>query len=305
MCNPPFFKEQFKQVDDEMSSNSSVRKPSSSNTAQLTESVTEGGEVEFAKKLFYESIALKDKVVVFTLMFGKKSSLLVLKKFVETNDTQAASYTSTEFCQGKTLRWGFAWTFMPSVSLEKAPKIKHLKAKPPLVYNVPAKLTTCEFNIAGITERIKSLLVDDFNISDFDIIRESKKSTEIWIKTNECTWSNQRRKRRQANKSTNASSSDTSSVDGMAVKEDDHKLKRKIDELESDDSQDALPSSQKKPKEVFKPEQVKDEEQYLLHCTLIVKKANKGILLKMDVKERCRSREPMHQVFQLIKNKLT
>ena len=72
-------------------------------------------------------------------MLGHKSSLEPIKKLI-INDIGAASWTQTEFCQGRTRRWAIAWTFDQTISLSSAPKPKNIKSaaqpRPPLTYTV-------------------------------------------------------------------------------------------------------------------------------------------------------------------------
>lgn len=48
---------------------------------------------------------------------GKKSSVPVLLKRIR--EVGALAWTDTIFYQGKTLRWGLAWTFTPGISLQQ------------------------------------------------------------------------------------------------------------------------------------------------------------------------------------------
>lgn len=69
-----------------------------------------GGEIGFIKDMICDSFYFRDCITWFTSMVGRKSSLLAihaeLKKFLE-----IGSIRTTEFVQGKTTRWGIAWTF--------------------------------------------------------------------------------------------------------------------------------------------------------------------------------------------------
>ena len=42
-------------------------------------------------------------------MVGKKSSLSKLKQYLR--EKQVTNMATTEFCQGRTMRWAIAWTF--------------------------------------------------------------------------------------------------------------------------------------------------------------------------------------------------
>ncbi|XP_065663992.1 RNA N6-adenosine-methyltransferase mettl16 [Hydra vulgaris] len=108
ICNPPFFSEINDNI---VSKNRTGHRPPpiSQSTASDSESFTEGGEVEFVKRMIDESLLLKKKIRWFTTMLGKKSSLKELVKYIKHN--QISKFTTTEFVQGRTMRWGLAWTF--------------------------------------------------------------------------------------------------------------------------------------------------------------------------------------------------
>lgn len=62
MCNPPFFADHM-DAQAIMSSRSDDRpEPSSINTASVGESITEGGEAEFIKKIIVESVELQGRI---------------------------------------------------------------------------------------------------------------------------------------------------------------------------------------------------------------------------------------------------
>lgn len=62
MCNPPFFADHM-DAQAIMSSRSDDRpEPSSINTASVGESITEGGEAEFIKKIIVESVDLQGRI---------------------------------------------------------------------------------------------------------------------------------------------------------------------------------------------------------------------------------------------------
>ena len=53
---------------------------------------------------------------MFTTMLGHKKNLGPLKKRLR-EDPGSPRLVSTEFCQGKTMRWALGWTFDPGVKL--------------------------------------------------------------------------------------------------------------------------------------------------------------------------------------------
>ena len=62
MCNPPFFADQLEAQAVKTSRSDDRSEPSSVSTATQAESITEGGEVQFIKRIMQESAQLKAKV---------------------------------------------------------------------------------------------------------------------------------------------------------------------------------------------------------------------------------------------------
>jgi 23S rRNA A1618 N6-methylase RlmF len=94
MCNPPFF-----DHDEVLDKNCQ---------ATDNELKTSGGEAEFVKIMIDDSITFGDRIVWYTSMLGKKSSLVPIKQYLAQVGINQV-YT-TAFVQGKTRRWGIAWT---------------------------------------------------------------------------------------------------------------------------------------------------------------------------------------------------
>ncbi|EFC46463.1 predicted protein, partial [Naegleria gruberi] len=121
MCNPPFF-----DVDEEIK-----RNPNNDCRGNENEMITEGGEETFVKNMMNDSFYLIKKKETFeifkncwfTSMLGKKKTLQSLKEYVnQLNETiklyedqsiqnMQLTFHITEFIQGQTTRWGFAWKF--------------------------------------------------------------------------------------------------------------------------------------------------------------------------------------------------
>ncbi|EAA58531.1 hypothetical protein AN6713.2 [Aspergillus nidulans FGSC A4] len=121
MCNPPFYSSQDEMV---ASAKDKDRPPFSACTGAEIEMVTRGGEVSFVSRIVTESIALQDKVLWYTSMLGKLSSVSTLiERLIELGNT---NYAVTEFVQGnKTRRWAIAWSWAdrrPAVSVARGIK---------------------------------------------------------------------------------------------------------------------------------------------------------------------------------------
>ncbi|KAI1293748.1 RNA N6-adenosine-methyltransferase METTL16 [Halotydeus destructor] len=305
MCNPPFFKEHHSDIHDNGDSGESsiieTRKPS--NVGQKFETSTEGGENEFVLKLIEQSLEFEDKVSVFTTMLGKKYSMKRLKEALS-NEPRVKCFAKTEFCQGKTLRWGIAWTFKDGIPIDRAPEIKHkTKVVKKMSYVLPFDMKCCTYTLDLLIEKVKSILNDDLELSNVNVVRQSKHSIEMYLKSQVNTWSNRRRKRREQQRQQQLSGSSSTS-DGNNLTSP---LKRKMSL--SDDS-DFLPDSadttggDKKVKSVHDTANSVEmkEETYLLSCSLTLKQKKKCILLKMFPLNDCVNAETTHQLFQYLKN---
>lgn len=101
MCNPPFFASK-----DEADTN-----PSKCCMGSMQEMVYEsGGEIGFVGRMIEQSVSYRRRCVWFTSMIGRKSSLRKLIAMLRSLE-EVTYYCTTEFCQGRTKRWGMAWTF--------------------------------------------------------------------------------------------------------------------------------------------------------------------------------------------------
>ncbi|RWS17521.1 methyltransferase-like protein 2 [Dinothrombium tinctorium] len=308
MCNPPFFDTKFDdhqysdEESDEREYNSSLA-PSSSNTSSEMESVTEGGEIAFVKKLIEESLILRDRVKLYTVMLGRKQSLITLKTEIKNYFPHLiVNFKSTQFFQGKKIRWGLVWTFISDFCLEVGVESKHIKTKSKILSHEFKNLKITKYEFQSLFESIKSLLENDLQIYDFVVVREEPDFVELIIKSHFNTWSHQRRKRRIKTKN---QSSDFEMI-CEDEKNDLHHIanKRKLDS--SDDSICSFDEkeTQKKIKDVNSASISKDEESYLLNCNLRLRKVKKSIVLEMQTNEKSKNKETTFQLFQFFKNKL-
>jgi 23S rRNA A1618 N6-methylase RlmF len=77
---------------------------------------TFGGEVAFIASMIVDSLILRESVLWYTAMVGKKSSLKVLKKLLLQEGVPLSHIFTTVFAQGVTHRWGLGWTFVPEAA---------------------------------------------------------------------------------------------------------------------------------------------------------------------------------------------
>lgn len=286
MTNPPFFSDTYNDSLENSSSNFKTFHTSKTNCPSSIEAIYDGGEVNFIKKILEESFHTRASIDIYTVMIGKKKSFLelkyLLKECLERN--QISSFNYTELCQGYTKRWAIAWTFNRDIS--NVPRIKCSKSKP-LIHYLNPNLFSCSNNIKSVGNYIKHLLINELNIENFEMIEMSKR-IEFDIKSNECTWRNQRRKRRQQK------------MKDLMEKNDNSELN--ITKRQLDEDQSSGKNAVKKHKE--NDGLCKKDLTYLLHCELIVKRDKQDILIKMTTKEMSQNCQSTMELFQFFKNKL-
>ncbi|OJJ47054.1 hypothetical protein ASPZODRAFT_115977 [Penicilliopsis zonata CBS 506.65] len=107
MCNPPFYASQDEMV---ASAKAKERSPFSACTGAEVEMVTQGGEVEFVSRMIEDSLRLRERVLWYSTMLGKLSSVSMIVEKLLKHGIQ--NYAVTEFVQGfKTRRWAVAWSW--------------------------------------------------------------------------------------------------------------------------------------------------------------------------------------------------
>ncbi|XP_035692171.1 RNA N6-adenosine-methyltransferase mettl16-like isoform X1 [Branchiostoma floridae] len=136
MCNPPFYANDLEAQGLLPDRGSERPLPSSISTASEAERVASGGEVGHVSRIILESLQLQQRIGFYTSMLGKKSSLKPLKEMLKENGIE--NFTCTEFCQGRTMRWGIVWTFHKDITLPTSP-LQKKKSKPPIRTVVPEK----------------------------------------------------------------------------------------------------------------------------------------------------------------------
>jgi len=70
----------------------------------------DGGESQFIMNMIDESIIYKNNFLVFTTLVGRKINFLKILKYIKIIEGIKVLET-TEFLQGKLIRWGLAWSF--------------------------------------------------------------------------------------------------------------------------------------------------------------------------------------------------
>ncbi|KAG0478868.1 hypothetical protein HPP92_013587 [Vanilla planifolia] len=101
ICNPPFFE----------SIEEAGLNPKTSCGGTTEEMVCPGGEITFVTQIIKDSVVLKCSFRWFTVMIGRKINLKSLMS--KLREVGVSIVKTTEFVQGRTARWGLAWSFMP------------------------------------------------------------------------------------------------------------------------------------------------------------------------------------------------
>ncbi|TYZ57591.1 hypothetical protein PybrP1_004692 [[Pythium] brassicae (nom. inval.)] len=104
MCNPPFFGD-MSEAD---------TNPQASCMGSASEMVFPGGEVAFVGHMIADSLVLRTRVLWYTSMVGRKASLRRI--LAALREQQVPHMRTTEFFQGRTKRWGVAWTFSAALA---------------------------------------------------------------------------------------------------------------------------------------------------------------------------------------------
>ena len=106
VCNPPFF---------EHLEETGLNKSRSNNATKHELVYEDGGEVGFIKLMIDEikELRLYNKCNWFTTMLGKKSSIKAIKSILHKQQivNDDTFIVTTNFYQGKQVRWGLAWTY--------------------------------------------------------------------------------------------------------------------------------------------------------------------------------------------------
>lgn len=113
MCNPPFYQDvqERRQLAQEKQD-----KPLLITDGTDTELYCEGGEQGFLSGLVKESAELQTKILWYTTMAGKKSTIPVLRS--QLKSAGARQVREFKLVQGKTTRWVLAWSFGGPTKLE-------------------------------------------------------------------------------------------------------------------------------------------------------------------------------------------
>ncbi|CAO3599704.1 unnamed protein product [Absidia cylindrospora] len=131
MCNPPFYaSEQEVQEGYE----SKELEPSAICTGTPFEMITVDGEYGFIQRMILESVRHKDRIRWYTCMIGLKRTIRPIVQILKQN--KITNYVVTEFCQGRTKRWGIAWSFT-SRRVVKSNSLETYRPKSQFIVRLP------------------------------------------------------------------------------------------------------------------------------------------------------------------------
>ena len=116
MTNPPFYGTDKEATADRKGDGRSRTDMSTS------EGVYPGGEVGFVRDMIADSVHLSGSITWFSAMLARKTSLVQLEKDLLGTLGRGAVRTAT-FLQGKTTRWGIAWTHRRVVARSPATRV--------------------------------------------------------------------------------------------------------------------------------------------------------------------------------------
>lgn len=191
ICNPPFFKSHEEFIGENRSGKRKASKSAGSHSGSPVELIYEdGGELGFVTRILCESLELKEKVKIYSTMIGCKKNL---HKFMnELRTRKVDNFITTEFVQGKTMRWGIAWSF--NVNLKKCKIESNVQSQSEKVAGkvLSYQIVTEDFSQTFVA--IKTIL-NELEIQ-LKILNEKSECIQCRLHVTKNTWSNQRSKRR-------------------------------------------------------------------------------------------------------------
>lgn len=189
MCNPPFYASKDQMIVGENRTGKRRKLDQLSPMRESSETVfLDGGELGFVTKILQESIELRDKIEIYSTMFGCKKNF---RKFINLlKDHKINNYTTTELVQGKTFRWTIAWSFCKKLTDFKMP---HLQQK-----GLPSKVLTHVIENAKLERTHEKLLntLKNLKITIKPLEQVTNSTIQYELEMTENTWSSQRKKRR-------------------------------------------------------------------------------------------------------------
>jgi methyltransferase len=270
MCNPPFYSDE-NDFRGEWSRTGHRPVPHTRNTGNEVDTVTEGGEIEFIKRIVEDSLRLKTKIKWYTSLIGKKSSLKVITSLLKAKKIPVIA--STEMVQGRTHRWGIAWSF--DVTLDSF-KTTEKRSQP---YNIDLRAFDDD------EEKANEWLVGLLNTLQIEYKRIDEEMC-WYCKTSNNTWSKQRKRKRLIERIEKA-------------REEGKKTDEMMEELRSMDTECLIEF-----KCWIEREELSREKKMKMSTSEISN--DDGLLCcKFEWIDGTSSKDELHQIIQYIRNQLT
>nr|XP_027218981.1 U6 small nuclear RNA (adenine-(43)-N(6))-methyltransferase-like [Penaeus vannamei] len=211
MCNPPFFGSE-EEIHTMNKSKKGRGEPVSVPTGAVQEIVTSGGEISFITQMIEESSQLKDKVRMFTTLIGTKADIKKIKQVLAT--VSPAHSSVTEFCQGRTMRWGLAWTFDPKLQLNQVMSKKQMANTKPMVMIMPRSLLTA-YSVPAAWRMVAKWL--HYLKVKVRVFKNTKYFVGAHVKAYKPTWLHQRRKKRELDRRNKEKTHKTEESDDVEI----------------------------------------------------------------------------------------
>ncbi|XP_013164872.1 PREDICTED: methyltransferase-like protein 16 [Papilio xuthus] len=294
MCNPPF----YSNVQEVLESRSSARPPpKNAFTGSPQELITEGGELEFCRKLIKESAKFKNHILIFTTMIGHKYNM---KEILLDLKAEGINHTTTEFCQGRVTRWAIAWTYQDYDLYNLVPpRDKARKKSIPITFVLP-EIPNLPYDVEHTTEKVQQLF-DSLNIQ-YKIITKRRNETVLNFNALTNTWTNQRRKRRLLKKI-------EETVSKKQKLENQEKCEKSTPDSSIDEKSNVLNETMDLATAcstalIDQTDTVtnKDTEKPILQGIFKVSNKAKTVVFEMEYLEGSAGKEGVHQILQYIKN---
>jgi len=233
-------------------------------------------------------------------MVGVKRHVKELQNQLKAVGVEAVGVT--EFVQGKTMRWGLAWTFNKSYAANLAPPVK---AATPI-----EALLKCPCSLSDLVSFLKDCLIK----LDFKFVRNDETDFEVLGERN--TWSHQRRRRREQR-----FESKKAGITPETTSEDiDPPSKVRRTNIPDSPMKDTTDSSSMKPLKESSPDKEADQNvssapimidlatagtDYALHFAASLEMNEKDVAkVSLCFKGGCLGKDGVSQVLQYLKNAL-
>ncbi|KAI8064564.1 hypothetical protein BC940DRAFT_276770 [Gongronella butleri] len=118
-------------------------------TGSTSEMITDGGEVAFIRRMILESLRYRERIRWYSSMIGLKRSIRPITQMLK--EHKINNYVVTEFCQGRTKRWGIAWSFR-SARVVKARSLESYRPKTQFETDLPISLEVAEAQLLSILQ---------------------------------------------------------------------------------------------------------------------------------------------------------